>query len=406
MSKSKILCLVMILAVALMMTGTIGWSAQKTIVPIGVMYPLSGDFASYGARARAVLEKAEIDINKFVQEADLPIVFEFYHEDTETKANITLDKVKAFAAKGVKLVVGALDSSDIRMISGYVNANKIVTISTMSTVAELGIPDDYIFRPIPHDDAEGVALAKLVSELGYTHVALLVRKDPCDISIANKFTEEFSGEILTHVDYAGGTKEFSNELLLLERAVGPAIKKYGTDKIAVVSLTWEDLAQIYSQAQARNSVILSVKWTGGDAVAHSSIILEEVGSIAAEVGTISPMSAAPDSSKKTEVVEYVNEKLGETPDIYSLSCYDGLWLGALSVLVSGKYDGEAIKKVLPFIANSYYGATGWTKIDECGDRTALDVDFLAVKIVNGVPKWEKIAQFNSATAAVTRTEEK
>ena len=37
MSKSKILCLIMILVVALMMAGTIGWSAEKTIVPIGVM---------------------------------------------------------------------------------------------------------------------------------------------------------------------------------------------------------------------------------------------------------------------------------------------------------------------------------------------------------------------------------
>jgi len=401
MSKFKILGLVTVLAIVLIVSGTVGWSAQKKTVPIGVMYPLSGDFASYGARSKAVLDKAEADINEFVQGADLPFAFKFYHEDTETKANITLDKVKAFAAKGVKLVVGALDSADIRMINGYVNANKIVVIGTMSTVAELGVPDDYIFRPIPHDEAEGVALAKLVPGLGYTHVALLVRKDPCDISIANKFTEEFNGEILTRVEYAGGTKEFSNELSVLEGAIGPAIKKYGANKIAVVSLTWEDLAQLYAQAQARNSVILSVAWTGGDAVAHSSIILKDVGSIAAKVSTISPMSAAPDSSKKTAVFEYVKEKLGETPDIYSLVCYDGLWLGALSVLVSGKYDGEAIKKALPYVANNYYGASGWTQLDKCGDRTALDVDFWAVKIIDGIPKWEKVAKYSSATSAVT-----
>jgi len=399
MSKSKIIMLVAVLIVALMVGGAAAWSAQK-VVPIGIMYPLSGDFASYGARAKVVLAKAEADINEFVQEANLPFTFKFYHEDTETKANVTLDKIKAFAAKGVKLVVGALDSADIRMISGYVNANKIVVIGTMSTVAELGVPD-YIFRPIPYDDMTGVALAKLVSELGYTHVALLVRKDPCDISIANRFAKDFTGEILTRVEYAGGTREFSSELSALEGAIKPAVEKYSSDKVAVVSLTWEDLALIYAQAQARDSAVLSVMWTGGDAIARSSVVIKDAGPIAVKVSTIAPMATAPDSSKKAALYKYVNEKIGETLDIYSLACYDSLWLGVLSILATGRYDGESIRKALPYIADNYFGPSGWIELNERGDRTALDVDFWAVKEVDGVPKWVRVARYGSATDAVT-----
>jgi len=218
------------------------------------------------------LEKAEADIAKFTSEAKLPITFKFLYEDTETKANVTLEKLKAMAAQGVKVVVGLLDSADTRLIMGYANANKIAVVSSFSTVAELGVPDDYIFRPIPHDDMEGVALAELVEHLGFTHVALLVRKDPCDISIANRFVEEFQargGKVLERVEFAGGTREFSGELSALERAVEPAVKEVGAQKVAVVTLTWEDLAQVLSQAQARKSPLLSLTWTGGDAVAHS-----------------------------------------------------------------------------------------------------------------------------------------
>lgn len=378
-------------------------SDQKT-ASIGVLLPLSGDFASYGSRGKAIIEKAEKDINEFAEEAELPYKFNFIYEDTETKPNVALDKVKSLASKGVEVVTGLISSGDIRLIKGYADANNIVVISPFSTVAELGVADDYVFRPIPHDDMAGKAIARLVENRGIEHAALLVRQDPCDVSIANKAEEMFEElgiEVLTRVEFSGGTQEFSGELSSLERAVNPAIEEHGEDKVAVVSLTWEDLARVLSQADSRNSNLLDVMWTGGDAVAHSSVIIEDVGSIAADIQLISPMYTTPSSSKKAEVEKYLEEELGESPDIYSLITYDASWLAASSILTAGDYDGTAIKKALPTVANNYYGVSGWTKLNELGDREALDINLWAVRTVDGEPKWVKVGYYSAATGEVS-----
>ncbi|RSN75549.1 ABC transporter substrate-binding protein [Candidatus Methanodesulfokora washburnensis] len=372
-------------------------------IPIGVPLPLSGDFASYGARGKAVAELAEKDINDFVKSVGLPLTFKFYYEDTETKSDVTLQKVQTFAAKGIKVIVGLLSSADIQAIKGYVDANKIVVITSFSTVAELGAPD-YIFRLIPHDDMEGVALARLVYGLGITHVAILQRKDPCDISIAHSFRDEFKrlgGEILAYIEYEPGTSEFSSEIAALETAIGPAIQKYGADKVAIQTLTWEDLAMTLAQAKARNSITLSVRWFGGDAIAMSSVILRDAGDVAVRTQLLAGFYYAPETPKKEKVVKYVKEKTGEDVDIYSLILYDCLWVAAMSVLQAGTYDGAIIQKMVPYVANSYFGASGWTEIDENGDRKGLDMAFYQVKTVDGKPKWVLVAKYISATGAVS-----
>jgi len=84
-------------------------------IPIGVLLPLTGDFASYGARGKACVELAESEIKSFVQSAGLPVTFKFYYEDTETKSDVALQKVQTLAAKGVKVVTGLLCSADIKL---------------------------------------------------------------------------------------------------------------------------------------------------------------------------------------------------------------------------------------------------------------------------------------------------
>ncbi len=104
-----------------------------------------------------------------------------------------------------------------------------------------------------------------------------------------------------------------------------------------------------------------------------------------------PLYTAPDSVKKARLVEYVESRLGEEPDIYSLIVYDEMWLAVLSILHAGTTDGEAIRKVVPYTANNYFGASGWTALDETGDRTGLDVVFYQVQQVNSEYEWVDVA---------------
>ena len=187
----------------------------------------------------------------------------------------------------------------------------------------------------------------------------------------------------------------------LESAIGPAIEQYGSETVAIQTLTWEDLATVLAQAKARNSITLNVDWFGGDAVAQSTVILQDAGDIAAQVRLLAPAYAAPESIKKTKVVDYVKNKLGEEPDIYSLVLYDCVWIAALSILQAGVNDGEVIQKVVPTVANNYFGASGWTQLDETGDRVGLDVNFYQVKQVDSEYQWELVATYSAATGNVS-----
>jgi hypothetical protein len=40
----------------------------------------------------------------------------------------------------------------------------------------------------------------------------------------------------------------------------------------------------------------------------------------------------------------------------------------LTIIYTGKYDGEAIKNAPPHIAKIYFGASSWALLDENGDR--------------------------------------
>jgi len=124
-----------------------------------------------------------------------------------------------------------------------------------------------------------------------------------------------------------------------------------------------------------------VRWFGGDAVALSTVILEDAGDVAAQTQLLAGFYYAPESPKKEKVVNYVKNKLGEGPDIYSLIAYDCAW-------------------VVPYVANNYFGASGWTELDETGDRTGLDIIFYQVKQVDSDYEWVVVAKYFAATGSV------
>jgi branched-chain amino acid transport system substrate-binding protein len=373
-------------------------------VPIGVLLPLTGDFASYGATAQVVAGYAENQINTYVSSVGLPYNFTFYTMDTQTNPSVALKDVQLLASKGVQVITGLIDSSDVLSIEGYANANHIVIISSFSTTA--GIGGGYIFRTVPHDTAEGIALADLVYGKGYKYVALLTREDSCDMDISGAFMAQFKslgGVILTNITYPGGTSDFSSQISALSSVVGPAVAKYGNNSVAIQTLTWSDVATLLSQAKSENSNILNVNWFGGDGATLSSTITTNAGAIAAQVHFLSPMYAAPNTSILQSLNNYVETKLKVMPDIYSIILYDSLWIAALSIMEAGVNNGQVIKNVVPYVCDHYFGASGWTELaNNSNDRAGLNIEFYEVEqVTTNNYNWVLAATFDSTTQTVT-----
>jgi len=199
-------------------------------------------------------------------------------------------------------------------------------------------------------------------------------KDPFkEVAKANGITVLPSEDILFTAD----TKDFTSILDQMEKAAAPYIQK--GEKVAVFWNGWEpDLTLALTQAAQRKSPLLNLQWIAPDTIYPGTELLKEAGALATKVRLVCVQPAAPDSPIKRHVVEEVKKAIGEEPDLYALASYDAAWVIALSTLLAGKYDADAIKDAIPLVGKMYWGASGNCEFNEKNDRAKQNIEIYAV----------------------------
>ncbi len=378
---------------------------QGNTIPIGGLLPLTGDLSSYGVNSQAALKLAERDINAFLEKAGLPYRVKMVIEDTETKPTVCLQKLQALAAKGIKVFVGPMTSAEVKQIMNYANQNHLVIISPSSTAPSLAIPNDYIFRFCPTDRIQGPVIAKMAKYFGKKVLIIMWRGDAWGDGLHEAVKQAAEKLGITVIDgprYDPNAKEFSNEVAALAQKVQDAINKYGADKVAVDFIGFNEVVQVMSTA-SQYPVLSKVMWFGSDGTALLDELLKDptAAEFAAKVKFLNPIFAATKSQKYDKIVAELKKMLGRTPDTYALASYDAAWVAALSILVTGKYDGTAIKNILPDVAYNYFGATGWIVLDKAGDRAFADYNIYAVVKEGGKYVWKLAGVYHYSSDSFT-----
>ena len=94
----------------------------------------------------------------------------------------------------------------------------------------------------------------------------------------------------------------------------------------------------------------------------------------------------------------IRARTGLDPDAFAFAVYDAVWVVARGYVASGAtQDVERLKHAFMSAAATHYGATGWTVLDEAGDRRYGDFDFWAVRVVSGQPAWTRAGRYESRT---------
>jgi branched-chain amino acid transport system substrate-binding protein len=101
------------------------------------------------------------------------------------------------------------------------------------------------------------------------------------------------------------------------------------------------------------------------------------------------------------VRDYVKQKLGREPDSYAYAAYDILWVYALTLLQVQKVDADLIRKVMPEVARSYYGAIGPVFLNKAGDLAGADYELWVVQRVGDKYEWVKVGVYSFATGVFT-----
>ncbi|MEM4422090.1 ABC transporter substrate-binding protein [Pyrobaculum sp.] len=352
-----------------------------TVVEIGVLQPLSGRLASLGELSAAAAQLAEQDVNRYLSSINAPFRVRVVVADTAADPTKALDQMKALHSRGVKFYI-VRTSGEVRAMKSYADENKLLTISVSSTAPALAIPGDYVFRLPPDDNKQVRAISKIIQDSGVKAVVAIWRNDDWGNGLVRgleNMSRARGFEVIRAASYDPQKGEFSTEVGVLARLVKDAIGKYGADKVAVVAFGFAELQTIFLTAK-NYPELRSVKWFGADgSTGLSELLVPDAAEFAVSVGGfVSPKFAPARSPYYERVRSYILERYKREPDSYAYNAYDAVWLITYSILKAGSADSEAVWRVFPQVAANYFGASGYTKLNEAGDRDSADYEIWAI----------------------------
>ncbi|RLI99102.1 MAG: branched-chain amino acid ABC transporter substrate-binding protein [Candidatus Aenigmatarchaeota archaeon] len=367
-------------------------------IKIGLLLDLSGPLATTGKRMEWAMQMAKEDIDAYLKSIGVDAEVEFLIEDTTINAEVALKKLQSLAAQGVKFVIGPMASSEVLSCKSFADSNKILIVSPSSTFPGLAVADDMVFRFVPTDIFQGKALARIIMDAGYKNLGIIYRKDAWGEGLMDAVKsnyEALGGNIASLVPYDPDAKDLSSEI----RKLSDELK--GLNDAAVLLISFETDGVMAMRAASEDPVLSQLEWFGTDGTAYMLTISEQAGDFAVKVGGFKSTIFAPtESSKFLEFKQEFNSRFGDNPDTYTCNSYDAAWVIVLSIVQVGEYDAEKVAKVFASVANNYFGVSGWTVLDENGDRVGGDYEIAAIKSVNGKFEWVRVGVYSLSSDTV------
>jgi len=407
--------LVAVLVLGLLVGGGVGYYAappqiEETVVTNTVnveILPLDGKNIQIGyltttqalETARPWYSEIETDMNSYAAKLGYDVTFQYLVDDDQNQAAIHLEKVQGFHSIGVDRVVNAGGSSKVAASMGYMNENNMILWSETSTSPIISVPDDCLFRMIPNDLVQAPAIAKMLWTYGikaciFVHVANAWGDGI--YNILNLEYAKYGGIELEHIRFAIETQEFSTYLQAAEEALGPAIEEYGAEHVAMHFVAGTPIVTWLSQA---NNFPLcdSVTWFGSDGEVLLQQMIDDAPDAAMKHKVIST-GPIPGSSKKWQDLSDRYFDLLALPLGHGYTNgYDIAMVLMKTMLEAQSEDPSDIIPLQIPTCYDYFGASGWCRLDESGDRAGVDYNLWGVKEVNGEPTFVVYGIFNFLT---------
>ncbi len=374
-------------------------------IPIGLAIAVSGGYAVDGPRRLKGALLAIEEMNALLERVGAPFRFKPIHEDTKANPQEAVNVVKRFISQGIQVIIGPLSTSETAAVMPIVNKEQVVVISPSSTGKAAAFPDDYVFRMPPPDTAQGPAIGKLIYQLGYRKLVIIARNDDYGKGLADlvKQTFEQLGGKVEVILYHPEKPDLSEEVNMLATKVA----NFGADEqTAVLIIAFDNDGRQIIERASKIDVLGKVRWFGPDALGRKTFVeVPEVASFLSKVKILITRPAIARNPVTEHFEKAYEEKYGEKPTPYAYYAYDAAWVAMLSVLAAGKYDGKAIKEVLPIVAFHYMGATGHKILDENGDAAIADYTITTIVETPEGYKFKDIGIWRGSTDQVEWFEE-
>lgn len=331
----------------------------------GATFPLTGEVASYGQKAKRGIEIAIEEINATGGLLGKQVDVDFQDDKNDKKEAVSI--INKFASiDKYPVVFGSAGSGVSLAICPITQKNKVIQISSISSSALLSTQGgDYFFRTVPADDQQAEILAEYVIKSGLKKIALVYTNNSWGKPLAEGFKEKFissGGEVLIEE----GVQENSNDF----RTILSKIKQIDGLEVIVSPTYPKEGGSLVRQAKELG---LDIKLFGGDN--WGSPEFREIAGTSAE-GVVYTAPAQRTSAAYDDFANKYEQKYGEAPDVFGAYSYDAFMAIAKAVQKAQSIESEKIRQALVNLI--FEGVSGQIKFKENGD---LDSEAYAVMTI-------------------------
>ncbi|MQG07965.1 MAG: hypothetical protein FI721_02450 [SAR202 cluster bacterium] len=342
-----------LMALTVMVVSMIGCIGGSETVKIGMLSPQTGPIAQYAPGFEDAAKIAIADLNA-AHEGDFE--FELIMMDTGCDGTQAATSAQTLVDSGVSAIVGAACSGATLGAIAVAAPAGVPMVSYASTSPAVTTADDngHLFRVVPSDAQQAVALTTVVSAEGVSNPAVLYMTNDYGSGLGDNFSANWSGEICTSVGYDPAEGKYNATTLAQSVIDG------GCDSVLLMSYATDGAAIMEAlSAQGFDGSVF-----GADGVADATFT-ESFTDASAVDGLIAtrPRPGA-DSSAKSDFDAAYAAAGGADGAIYTGETYDAVSIAGAAIV--GKGNGSIID-ALKSVGVNYVGASGTHTFDAAGD---------------------------------------
>ena len=309
-------------------------SADGNVIKIGVIAPLTGNYAQYGTAVKEGVELKVDAINNAggINGKKIELVIADSKGDVQESVNafkkmVSQDKIDIF--------MGEVTSGPSLAIAPLAQQAKIPMITATGTAFDITKDKDFVFRTTFTDPYQGVVVAKYAKSKGYKNVTVLTNTgSDYSVGLANAFKEQAKKEGIQvkEEQYTADDKDF--------RALLTKVKGYNPEVIFVPDY-YNTIGLILTQAKELG---INAQFMGGDGWDGIQTNFGKVANGAVFASQFAPDD--PDQNVQKFIAAYKNEYKID-PIIFAALGYDtGTILETALKNVSDLSSKDAIKEAI------------------------------------------------------------
>ena len=346
-------CLLLISVMLAVFTVGCGVLGGSETVKIGLLSPQTGPIAQY---APGFEDAGKVAIAELNAQYDGDYTFELIIGDSGCDGTQAATAAQTLIDSGVKAIVGAACSGATLGAIAVTAPAGVPMISYASTSPAISGADDngHLFRVVPSDAQQAVALAAVASASGASKPAVLYMTNDYGAGLGDNFASNWSGDVCVQVGYDPAEGSYDASTLAQSVIDG------GCDSVLLMSYATDGAAIM----EALSAQGFSGQVIGADGIADAAFT--ESFTDASAVGGLIATRPRPgeESSAKSSFEAAYAAAGGADGAIYTGETYDAIKLVAAAVVSDP--DGNLVNAINKTGVN-YAGASGTHTFDANGD---------------------------------------